>query len=191
MPIFSASPAVVAVAVAALIAYAAYRRIINRRSIERRTHDLGAELRAEQESLRAMIEALAAQIDLAKRSRTAPAHAPGNTERLQQWLDELDLDSSEVELLRSQLSAVDSGDMSLSDVDMEMKLVEVLALSLRATALAEKYRASIPERDTDLRERDLRETDLETFADDTDALRREASQYSANDSRSPIVESVV
>jgi hypothetical protein len=110
---------------------------------------------------------------------------------LQQWLDELDLDSSEVELLRSQLSAVDSGDMSLSDVDMEMKLVEVLALSLRATALAEKYRASIPERDSDLRETDLRERDLETFADDADALRREASQYSANDSRSPIVESVV
>lgn len=191
MPIFSASPAVLAVAVAVLIAYAVYRRIINRRSIERRTHDLGAELRTEHESLRAMVEALPAQIDVAKRQRTAPAHARGNSEGLQQWLDELDLDSSEVELLRSQLSAVDSGDMSLSDVDMEMKLVEVLALSLRATALAEKYRASIPERDSDLRETDLRERDLETFADDADALRREASQYSANDSRSPIVESVV
>jgi hypothetical protein len=46
MPIFSASPAVLAVAVAVLTAYAVYRRIINRRSIERRTHDLGAELRS-------------------------------------------------------------------------------------------------------------------------------------------------
>jgi len=191
MTIFSDALAVLAVAAAGLIAYAVYRRSINRRSIERRMHDLGAELRAERESLRAMVEALPAQIDLAKRYRRAPAHARGNNEGLQQWLDELDLDSSEVELLRSQLSTIDSGDMPLSDVDMEIRLVEVLALSLRASALAEKYRASIPERDTDLRERDLRETDLETFADEAEALRREASQYSANDSRSPIVESVV
>jgi hypothetical protein len=192
MPIFSNSPAVVAVAAGVLIAYAVYRRSVNRRSIKRRTHDLGAELRAEEELLRAMLEALPAQIDLAKRSRTAPAHAPGNTEGLQQWLGELDLDLSEVELLRSQLSTLDSGDISLSDVDAEIKLVEVLALSLRANALAEKYRTSIPERQTDLRETD-RETfaDDATFTDDAAALRREASQYSANDSRSPIVESVV
>jgi hypothetical protein len=196
MPILSNSPAVVAVAAVVLIAYAVYRRSIKRRSIERRTHDLGAELRAEEGSLRAMLEALPAQIDLAKRSRTAPA--PGNTEGLQQWLGELELDSSEVELLRSQLSTLDSGDLPLSDVDAEIKLVEVLALSLRASALAEKYRASIPERKTDLRETDRetfadRETftDDEMFADDAAALRREASQYSANDSRSPIVESVV
>jgi len=201
MPIFSNSPAVVAVAAVAaavLIAYAVYRRSIKRRSIERRTHDLGAELRAEEGSLRAMLEALPAQIDLAKRSRTAPAHAQGNTEGLQQWLGELELDSSEVELLRSQLSSLDSGDLSLSDVDAEIRLVEVLALSLRASALAEKYRASIPERKTDLRETDRETftndetfTDEETFADDAAPPRREASQYSANDSRSPIVESVV
>jgi hypothetical protein len=171
MKIFSDSLAVLAVAAAVRIAYAVYRRSFNRRFIERRMHDLGAELRAEQESLRAIIEALPAQIDLAKRFCRAPA---------------LDLDSSEVELLRSQLSTIDSGDMSLSDVDMEIQLVEVLALSLRASELAEKYRASIPERDTD-----LLETDFETFADDADRLPREASQYSANDSRSPIVESVV
>jgi hypothetical protein len=201
MPIFSDSLAVLAVAGAALIAYAVYRRSINRRSIERTMHDLGAELRAERESLRAMIDALPAQIDLAKRSRRVLAYAPGNNEALQQWLDELDLDSSEVELLRAQSSTVDSADLSLSDVDMEMKLVEVLALSLRASALAEKYRASIPEqgtdlretdlRETDLRETDLHETDLETFADDADARRPKASQYSANDAKSPIVESVV
>ena len=186
MPIFSDALAVLAVAATVLIAYAVCRRSINRRSIERRMHDLGAELRAERESLRAMIEALPAQVDLAKRSRRAPAHAPGNNEGLQEWLGELDLDLSEVELLKSQWSTIDSGDISLSDVDMEIRLVEVLALSLRASALAEKYRASIPEHETD-----LRETDLETFADDADARRREASQYSANDSRSPIVESVV
>ena len=193
MPIFSNSPAVVAVAAVAaavLIAYAVYRRSIKRRSIERRTHDLGAELRAEEGSLRAMLEALPAQIDLAKRSRTAPAHAQGNTEGLQQWLGELELDSSEVELLRSQLSSLDSGDLSLSDVDAEIRLVEVLALSLRASALTAKYRASISEPERHLRETHLGETDLETFADDADARRREASQYSANDSRSPIVESV-
>lgn len=186
MPIFSHSPVVLAVAAGVLIAYAVYRRSINRRSIERRTQDLGAELRAEWESLRAAIEALPAQIELVRRSRAAPAHARGNTEGLQQWLGELDLDSSEVEILRSQLSTVDPGDRSLSDVDAEIKLVEILALSLRASALAEKYRASIPERETD-----LHETDRETFADHADALRQRASQYSANDSRSPNVESVV
>ncbi len=175
MPIFSDSLAVVALAAAVLIAYAVYRRALNRRFTERNMHDLSAELRAEQESLRAIIEALPAQIELAKRYRRAPA---------------LDHDTSEVELLRSQLSAIDSGDMSLSDVDMEIKLVEVLALSLRASALAEKYGASIPERETDLET--FAEDAHATFTEDAAALRREASQYSANDdSRSPIVESVV
>src|SRR5271165_5331041 len=103
MPILSNLFAVLAVAVCGLIAYTAYRRSVELRTIKRRTHDLGAELRAELDALRATITVLPDQIDLARRSRTPAAHAPG-AEGLQQWLCALDLDLSEVELLRSQLS---------------------------------------------------------------------------------------
>src|ERR1700730_17792108 len=110
-------PAVLAaVAVAGtLVAYSAYRRSAKRMAQKWTSHDLRSEIRAEQESLRAALEALPTQIGLAKRSRTAVAHAAGNkaTEGLQQWLSELDLDLSEAELLRSQLSAADA-DQSLS-----------------------------------------------------------------------------
>jgi hypothetical protein len=184
MPSLHNIPAIVAVAVAgALIAYAAYRRSAKRMAQERTAGDLRSELRAEQESLRAAIEALPAQIDLVKRGRTAAARAAGNIgpEGLQQWLCELDLDLSEVELLKSQLSAADTDHKSLSDMDVEIRLVEILALSLRAGALAEKYRASIS----------AQETDRESLTDDAEALIREASQYSLSKTRSPIVESVV
>jgi hypothetical protein len=62
-------------------------------------------------------------------------------------------------------------------MDVEIRLVEVLALSLRASALAEKYRASV------------QETDRESRNDDAEALIREASQYSLNNPRSSIVKS--
>jgi hypothetical protein len=184
MPSLHNIPAIVAVAVAgALIAYAAYRRSAKRVAQERTAGDLRSELRAEQESLRAAIEALPAQIDLAKRGRAAAARAAGNiaSEGLQQWLCQLDLDLSEVELLKSQLSAVDSDHGSLSDMDVEIRLVEILALSLRAGALTEKYCASVS----------AQETDREPLTDDAEALTREASQYSRSNSRSPIVESIV
>src|SRR5882757_5500560 len=132
MPSLSSIPTVIAVAVAgALIAYAAYRR-----SKRHTVHELRSEVRAEQKSLRATTEALPAQIELAKRSFAAAAHATGNTEGLQQRLRELDLDLSEAERLRSQSAAADSDYDDLSDMDVEIKLVEVLALSLRASMLA-------------------------------------------------------
>jgi hypothetical protein len=172
-------PAVLAVAVAgSLVAYAAYRRSAKRTAQKRTSHDLRSEIRAELESLRAALEALLAHIGLARRSRTAAGDT--SSEGLQQWLCELDLDLSEVELLKSQLFTADAAD-SLSDMDVEVKLVEVLALSLRASALAEKYRASIS----------VQETDRESFTDDAGAVMLEASQYSLNNSRSSIVESAV
>jgi hypothetical protein len=178
MPMVHNIPPVFAAAVAggALIAYAAYRRYT-----KRRVNHLRAELLAEQESLRAAIEALPAQIELARRSRAA-AHAAGNTgpEELQ-WLTELELDLSEAERLRSQLPAADPDYKFLSDMDVDIELVEVLALSLRASALAEKYRVSIS----------VQETDRESLTEDAEALIREASQYSLNNSGSSIVESVV
>jgi hypothetical protein len=174
-------PVVLAVAVAgSLIAYGAYHRSAKRMAQRRTAGDLRSELRAERESLRAAIDALAAQIELEKRSRTAAAHAAGNTgPELQQWLCQMDLDLSELELLKSQLSADDSDHKSISDMDVEIRLVEVLALSLRADALAEKYRAAIS----------VPETDRESRNDDAEALIREASQYSLNDPRPSIVES--
>ena len=175
-------PAVLSVAVAgALVAYSAYRRSAKRIAQKRTAGDLRSELRSEQESLRAALEALPAQIGQAKRSRTAAAHAAGNTapEGLQQWLCELDLDLSEVEFLKSHLSAADADYKSVSDMDVEIRLVEVLASSLRASALAEKYRASIS----------VPETDRESRNDDAEAPIREASQYSLNNSRSAIVKS--
>jgi hypothetical protein len=177
MPTLPNIPAVLAIAAAGvLIARAAYRR-----SSRRSAHDLRPEVLAERESLRAAIEELPTLIDLARRSRTAAALAAGNSgpDGLQQWLSELDLDLSEAALLRSQLPAADLDYTALSDMDVELKLVEVLALSLRASALADKYQASIS----------AQETDRETQTDDAEALLRDVSQYSLNN-RSSIVESV-
>ena len=178
MPILPSMPAVLAVAaVGALIAYTGYRR-----STRRKKHDMRTELRDEQASLRAAVEALPAQIDLAKRSRKSAADAEGNTatEGLHEWLGQLDLDLSEAELLRSQLSAADA-DKPLSDMDVEVKLVEVLAMSLRASALAEKYRASIS----------VHETDRASRTEDAEAQIQEAPQYSLGKSGSSVVESAV
>jgi predicted lipid-binding transport protein (Tim44 family) len=184
MPSLHNIPPIVAVAVVgSLIAYTAYRRSAKRMAQKRTAGDLRTELRAEQESLRASVEALPTQIDLAKRARTAAAQAAGNTapEGLQQSLGEMDLDSAEVELLKSQLPAADFDYESISDLDVEIRLVEVLASSLRAGALAEKYRAS----------NSVQETDRESLTDDAEALIREASQYSLSNSRSSIAESAV
>jgi hypothetical protein len=199
MPSLHNIPAIAAAAVAgALIAYATYRRSAKRMAQERTARDLRSELRAEQESLRAVIEALPAQIDVAKRDRTAAARVAGNIgpEGLQQWLCELDRDVSEVELLKSQLSAADTDDhKSLSDMDVEIRLVETLALSLRAGALTEKYRASISVQETDREaftdDPEPLTDDEELLTDDEEALLPEASQYSLNNTRSSIVESVV
>ena len=177
MPIVPTIPAVLAVAaIGALIAYTGYRR-----STRRSKHDVRRELLDEQASLRAAVEALPAQIELAKRSRRAAAHAEGNTATagLHQWLGQLDLDLREAELLRSQLSAADADKFS-SDMDVEIKLVEVLAMSLRANTLAEKYRGSIS----------VHETDRGSLTEDADAPIREAPQYSLGESGS-VVESAV
>ena len=179
--------AVIAVAVAgALITYSVYRRSAKRTAQNRTTSDVRSELRADQESLRAAIEALPAQIDLARRSRTAAAHAAANTgpEGLQQWLCQLELDLSETELLRTQLSAVEADDhKALSDMEVDIKLVEVLALSLRASTLADKYRASNSVQNF------VQETDRGRRNDDAEALLREATEYSLNGPKSPISES--
>jgi hypothetical protein len=190
MSTLPAIPIVLAVAaVGAVIAYAAYRR-----SARGWTYDMRPELQTELASLHAVVEALPAQIDLAKRSRRAVAHAAGNKaiEGLQQWLSELDVDLSEAQLLRSQLSAADA-EQSSSDMDVEIKLVEVLMLSLRANALAEKYRATISAHETDgpVHETDDESLTDDEFTDEADALLVGPSQYSLGKAGRSIVEPAV
>jgi uncharacterized membrane protein YccC len=137
----------IAVAIAsAVLAYVVYRRWKGK---SQRLDPL-SELRAEQESLRAAIEALPAQLDFAKRSRTA-AEAAGllRSEAMQQWLSELDIDLLEVKLLESHLPAADTEYADLSDMELDIRLVEILGLSLRADILADKYRAPLSAHDRD------------------------------------------
>lgn len=108
--------------------------------------DLCSEVRKEHESLRVAVGALPAQLKSAKRSRTAAAEAAGvlRSEALQQWQAELEIDLLEVELLASQLPAPDTEYRHLSDMELDIRLVEILALSLRADCLADKYGVSRP-----------------------------------------------
>jgi hypothetical protein len=141
MLIFHNVPVVIAVAIAStLLAYAAYRRWKGPGT------DLRAELREELESLRAAIEALPAKLDLAKRSRTAAAEATGHVKSaaMQKWLSELEIDLLEVKLLESQLPAADTDYADLSDLELDIRLVEILGLSFRADGLADKYRLPLP-----------------------------------------------
>jgi hypothetical protein len=178
MPILSNIPAVLAFAAAgALISFAAYRRAAKRRAL-----DVRAELRAEQQLLCTTIESLRTKIDMAKQSWSSGVDAASTgTGGLPQWLHELDFDLSELQLSTFQLPAGDSDYESLSDMDVDIKLVDVLALSLRVNTLADRYRDSIS----------VGETVCETFDDDAEALMLEAPQYSIGKSPAPIVESVV
>jgi hypothetical protein len=136
----------IAVAIAsAVLGYVVYRRGKGQRL------DPLTELREEQEFLRATIEALPAQLDFAKRSRTAAAEAAGllKSEAMQQWLSELDIDLLEVKLLESHLPAADTEYADLSDMELDIRLVEILGLSLRADILADKYRAPLSADDRD------------------------------------------
>jgi hypothetical protein len=190
MPTFSNLPVVLAVAAAgALVAYAAYRRAA-RRATKRKAHDLRAELHAEHQSMCAAIEGLRTKIDMAKRSPSVAVHAAANTGpgELQQLLCELDLELSEMELSRSRLTAIHSDYESLSDMDVDINLVEVLALSLRVNALADRYRASM----SVATDREMLSDDTEADdagADDAEALMCEAPPLYSLDK--PIVESVV
>jgi hypothetical protein len=141
MLIFHNAPVVIAVViVGAVLAYLAY--LAHRRWKDRRV-DLRSELLKELESLRAVIEALPAQLDSAKRSRTAAAEAGLlNSEAMQQWLGELDIDLLEVKLLESQLPATDTEYTGLSDMELDVRLLEIFGLSLRADSLADKYGVS-------------------------------------------------
>jgi hypothetical protein len=137
--------AVIIAMASAVLAYIAYRRW------KSQSLDLPSELRVELESLRAAIEALPAQLDLAKRFRMAAAETAGfvASEAIQQWLSEFDIDSLEVTMLESQLPAADTDYSELSELELDIRLVEILVLSLRADSLADKYRVPAPANDRD------------------------------------------
>ena len=117
----------------AAIVYLAIRLYARR---ARRDKHLRAEVREEREALRCMIDALPEQLE-AKRSRMAGV---SRSEATQQWLSQIEVDLAEAKLMGSQLPAVDTDDTDRSGMELDIKLAEILALSIRANRLADKYR---------------------------------------------------
>jgi hypothetical protein len=128
------------------IAYLAYRRFPKDKRADTRS-----ELRTQQESFRAAAESLAATLDMARRTRTAAAEEAGHcrSEALQRFFDEWDADWLEANQLALQVPAADTDYGALSDTDVDIRLLEILALSLRAHSLVDKYRASSAAADED------------------------------------------
>jgi hypothetical protein len=129
---------------AAAMAYLVYRISAHRSAqrASRNRRDLHGEVGEELAALRCTVEALPEQLEAAKRSRLAAAKIRGQSgrEAMQHWLSELEADLEEAKLLDSQLPAADTEDMDHSDMELDIKLAEILALSIRANRLADKYR---------------------------------------------------
>ncbi len=118
-------PTVIATLSALAIAGVLIATVAWRRPTPRHALDLRSEVRAEQASLQTALDSLRTRMDPSTHSRTASA--------------ELDLDLSEAESLRSEVAAADSDFKGLSDMEVEIKLVQILSLSLRAGILTDKY----------------------------------------------------
>ena len=115
---------------------------------ERYTHKLRTEVCKEREALGSVIQALPAQLEAAKRSRIAAVRTrgPSRLEATRQWLDELELDLAEAKQLESQLTATtDTDGTDHSEMELDIQLAEILALSIRANRLADKYRRAATE----------------------------------------------
>jgi hypothetical protein len=123
-----------------VIAYVIYRRLAGARLMDPRL-----EIRHELESLRRVAESLLPQINLAKRSRLAIAEAKGlsGSEATRLWLCELQSDLAEAELLASRVPSTDMPADDRLAMGLEIRLAEILDLSIRANTLAEKYRLSL------------------------------------------------
>src|ERR1700675_1282476 len=121
----------------AAIGYVVYRICAHR--ARRDTGKLHAEVCTERESLRCVIEALPDQLESA---RLAVVRAAGRSgpEATQHWLGGKKVDLGEEKLLGSQLPAEEIDDTDRSGMASDIKLAEILALSIRANRLAHKYR---------------------------------------------------
>lgn len=169
MPYLDTSGVLMGLAIAAVvIALFAYRWFTRGESVKMR-----AEIRQELDSLRGTIEALPAQLESARLSQTANVEeGPLAPESLRQWLGELDAALSDVTLIRSQLAAADTDFQHLSDMELEFKLMELLALSMRASSIAEKYRTPTSADDGD---RDLHDGDRDLHMDEPGLLSKAAT----------------
>jgi hypothetical protein len=136
----------IAISSAAVMAYLIHRILVYRsmRRARRDIRDLHGEVGKEREALRSTVEALPEQLEAAKRARIAAAkiRGPSGREAMQHWLGEFEMDLAEAKLLGSQLPAADTEDMDHSPMELDIKLAEILALSIRANRLADKYRGA-------------------------------------------------
>jgi hypothetical protein len=120
-----------------VIVYVVCRRFPGRR------RDLRSEVHAEQESLRAAAESLPATLHMAKRTRAAAAEEAGQSgsEEWQRFVSEWDADWLEANQLALQVLAADTDYGALSDMELDVRLLEIFALALRAHSLIDKYQA--------------------------------------------------
>ncbi|GAC1329247.1 MAG: hypothetical protein NVS1B6_03270 [Steroidobacteraceae bacterium] len=94
-------------------------------------------------TLRRVVDALPEQLQLAERSRLAAAKAEGplDSGATQQWLGELQADLTEADLIASQLPGIEAAcSDAQTGLEAELRLVEILALSMRASGIADRYR---------------------------------------------------
>lgn len=115
------------------MAYLAHRISVHRsvHRAQRYRHELHSELDNEREALRSTVEGLPELLEEAKRSRLAAG--------------ELEADLAEAKLLGSQLPAAATEETDHSGMELDIQLAEILALSIRANRLADKYRRAVPE----------------------------------------------
>ena len=123
---------VTCVTAAAVITYGVCR-LSGRRSAR---SELQGEICAERESLRCAMAALPEQLELAKRSRTPDE---GATES---WFSELEADLVDARALESQLPAAEVEVADQSGMELDLRLAEILTLSIRVNRLADKYSLS-------------------------------------------------
>jgi len=174
----------IAVAGAAL-GYFVFRICMHRARLarhERYTDNLRTELCKEREALCSVVEALPKQLESAKRSRIAAlrTRGPSSLEATRQWLGELELDLAEAKLLESQLTAVDTDSADHSVMELDMQLAEILALSIRAIRLADKYRRAVTEAETSQDDSSREGLDAESLFDTTASLPAQArAQHAA------------
>jgi len=162
MPSFPSIPIPIAVAGAA-IAYLVYR--VYARRARRNSRKLYAEVCEERESLRCEVAALPERLESARRSRMAVA-------------SEIEADLTEAKLLGSQLPAADIDTTDRSGMELDIKLAEILALSIRANRLADKYsRASLDKTSLDISSED--DLDAESLFEEAASLPAQARAHAA------------
>jgi hypothetical protein len=162
MPSFPSIPIPIAVSGAA-IAYLVYR--VYARRARRNDRKLYAEVCKERESLRCVVAALPERLESARRSRMAVA-------------SEIEADLAAAKLLGSQLPAADIDTTDRSGMELDIKLAEILTLSIRANRLADKYsRASEDKTSLDISSED--DLDAESLFEQAASLPAQARAHAA------------